>query len=251
MPQTVFERVEKKYLLTPLQCSSLLEHLRGRLVPDEFGLSTVCSLYADTPDFLLIRRSLEKPAYKEKLRLRTYELPTENSTCFLELKKKLNGVVYKRRLTLPYPTALRILNGQWQLLPNTQIGRELLWFLQSYRNLRPAAVVCCERQAFFSAENRGLRFTFDRRLTAGLWQETHTPNRAGRPLLPPGAVLLELKTAESLPLWLCRTLSALEIYPTSFSKYGTLYRNYILKAGATPKTGAQNNLILMEDLNHA
>lgn len=234
MPQTVFERVEKKYLLTPRQAAQLQSLLQGHLVPDEYGPSTVCSLYADTADYLLIRRSAEKPAYKEKLRLRTYGVPTGQSTAFLELKKKLNGTVYKRRLTLNYQTGLKILNGQRQLLPGTQIGREIGWFLQSYNGLRPTAAVFCERQAFCDRGDPTLRYTFDRNITACLNRLDLSANAGGVPLLNPGEVLLELKTGQNLPLWLCRLLSELKIYPTGFSKYGTLYQNFVLGGRPLP-----------------
>ena len=107
--QTVFERTEKKYIITIEQRRRLLEAIKDKICEDSYGESTVCSLYFDTDNYRLIRTSLEKPLYKEKLRLRSYSTPKSDSNVFLELKKKFNGVVYKRRQTLSYTQAIAYL----------------------------------------------------------------------------------------------------------------------------------------------
>lgn len=95
--QTVFRRYEKKYRLTPGQYTGIRRALEGWMQPDRFYRSQIRSIYFDTPDRRLVRRSLEKPVYKEKLRLRSYGLPGAEDPVFVELKKKYQGVVYKRR----------------------------------------------------------------------------------------------------------------------------------------------------------
>ncbi len=69
--QWSFRRVEKKYLLNMEQYERLRVALRDYIVPDDYPKSTICNVYYDTPDYLLISRSLEKPVYKEKFRLRS------------------------------------------------------------------------------------------------------------------------------------------------------------------------------------
>ena len=85
---TVFKRYEKKYMLTKEQYESFKEDIDDFMKIDEYGLSTICNIYYDTVDYKLISRSIEKPIYKEKIRLRSYGIPTPDSTVFLELKKK-------------------------------------------------------------------------------------------------------------------------------------------------------------------
>lgn len=80
----VFQRVEQKYLLTDAQYTTLWDVLQPYMKPDAYGRSTVCSIYFDTPDRRLVRTSLEKPVYKEKLRLRTYGVPKPDSPAFDE-----------------------------------------------------------------------------------------------------------------------------------------------------------------------
>ena len=125
MITSIFERKEIKYPISSRQHDELLGLLSGRILPDEYGLTTVCNIYFDTPDHRLIRESIEKPMYKEKLRLRTYGVPGEGSTAFLELKKKFDGIVYKRRETMPYSEAWDLLVNRVPPARQTQILKEI------------------------------------------------------------------------------------------------------------------------------
>ena len=69
--------------------------------------------------YRLIRASLEKPAYKEKLRLRSYGVTEPGGEVFLELKKKYKGIVYKRRITLPEDAAGEFIAGRAPLCEHT------------------------------------------------------------------------------------------------------------------------------------
>ena len=221
--QSIFKRYEKKYLLSEKQYSELMHRMKEHLVPDRFGKSTVCSLYFDTPSRLLIRRSLEKPLYKEKLRLRSYGTPTDESKVFLELKKKYKGVVYKRRIETELLPAMEYLCGQGAPPQNTQIMREIEWMIQSYEGLQPAMAVSYDRTAWTVRQESGLRITFDSRI---LWRETELSLKNGpfgRELLAQGERLMELKLPFSMPLWLAELFDELAVYPTSFSKYGRAY----------------------------
>ncbi len=224
MSESVFQRFEIKFLLHQQQRAALERAMIHRLVPDIHGESTICNIYYDTPDFRLIRNSLEKPIYKEKLRLRSYGRVTDSQSVFLELKKKYKGVVYKRRISLPESQAASILSGNGQLDQFGQIGCELDYALHYYPNLRPAVYLCYDRCAFTCKDDPQLRLTFDRNI---LWRTEDlclTAPIGGTPLLAPEQSLLEIKTASSIPLWLVALLEQQQLYKTSFSKYGTAYQ---------------------------
>lgn len=219
----VFRRVEKKYLLSDEQYRMMLFRLaQNGMRPDEYGLSTISNLYYDTPDFLLIRRSLEKPVYKEKLRLRAYGTPNDDSPAYVEIKKKYKGVVYKRRVRLPLALAAECLDvGK---LPDTlgQIGRELDYFLRLYQPVKKV-LLAYDREAFFLPGSTTLRVTFDHAIRCREQKLDLAQGSAGRLLLEDGRHLMELKLVSGMPLWLAHTLGELSIRQTSYSKYGTYY----------------------------
>ena len=230
MEETVltFKRYEKKYLLSAAKFDRLWERMREHLVPDRFFQSTVCSIYYDSDDFSLIRHSLERPVYKEKLRLRSYGVPGPEGEVFVELKKKFRGVVYKRRVQLGAVEAEAYLAGRSHPAGDGQILREIDFFLQTHP-VSPKVFIACEREAWVDRDEPELRFTFDRNLR---WRDTDlslTAGSAGEPLLKQGEVLMEIKIPEAAPLWLAHLLSELEVFPTSFSKYGTCYRQDLLE----------------------
>ncbi len=182
-----FKRYEKKYLLTREQYERLWQSLSAYIEPDEYFKSTVCSVYYDTPDYALIRRSLDKPVYKEKLRLRSYNVPGEDDMVFLELKKKYKGIVYKRRAMLRAREAGEYLAGLRPAPNGGQVMREIDWFLRQNK-VAPRAFIACDRAAYRGAENHELRITFDRDIR---WRETEldlTRGSDGRPLLRDGQV---------------------------------------------------------------
>ena len=130
--QMVFKRYELKYLLDRRQLDAILQAIAPYMAIDQYGRSTICNIYYDTPNFRLIRESLEKPVYKEKLRLRSYGPAGAEDTAFVELKKKYKDVVYKRRIALPQAQAMACLAGE-QPLPDSQIGREIAYALEFYQ----------------------------------------------------------------------------------------------------------------------
>ena len=160
--QLSFQRYEKKYLMTAEKYERLWQRLREHLRPDEYFSSTVCSVYYDTADYELIRRSIQKPIYKEKLRLRSYGVPKDDRLVFVELKKKFKGIVYKRRIELEEQAAERWLNGG-PAPDDSQISREIDWVLHRYE-LSPKIMICCDREAWVDIENPNLRFTFDKNI---------------------------------------------------------------------------------------
>ena len=218
----IFKRIEKKYLLSEAQQEALFQRIGAHLRPDEFGLSTVLSLYLDTPDRRIIRNSIEAADYKEKLRLRSYGTARADSTVFLELKKKYGGVVYKRRAAMTLREAERYL--RMGIKPyESQIMSELDWAMRLYGRPKAAMLIACEREAWFDEAHPDLRLTFDRNIRCRENELRLDRGSAGTPLLPKDTVLLEIKTAGAMPLWLADALDAESILPGSFSKYGEAY----------------------------
>lgn len=225
--QTVFKRHELKYMLTLEQKEKILQAMEPYMKLDKYGRTTIRNLYFDTDNYLLIRRSIEKPTYKEKLRIRSYGKADADSLVFVELKKKYKHVVYKRRITLPEKEAMEWLERKNQCEKKTQISEEIDYFLDYYETLHPAAFLSYEREAYYSEDGTDFRVTFDDNV---LFREDDLSLGAevyGTSLLPEGMVLMELKCSGGIPLWMTQVLSEEKIYKTSFSKYGTGYRNII------------------------
>ena len=228
-----FERRELKYRITDAQRAALEAAFDARMVPDEHGESTICNIYYDTADYRLIRASLEKPAYKEKLRLRSYGVTEPGGEVFLELKKKYKGIVYKRRITLPEDAAGEFIAGRAPLGEHGQIGREIEYFTAFYTPLLPAVHLSYERSAWFSREDRDLRITFDKNIRFRQEDVSLTLPAGGRRILPEGESLMEIKAAAALPLWLVSELDTLGIYQSTFSKYGEAYKAILAGAQKT------------------
>ena len=161
-----FERYETKFMLTKSQKTALLEVMKGRLKLDNYGRTTIRNIYYDTKDMRLIRRSLEKPLYKEKLRVRSYSQASKDSSVFVEIKKKYNDIVYKRRISIPEEAATEWLSGHTQRPVSSQIAEEIDYMRKLYGDLTPACYLSYEREAFFSLNGDDLRITFDENILA-------------------------------------------------------------------------------------
>ena len=225
--QTVFMRYELKYSLSPQQKQRVLEAMEDFMEPDRYGRTTIRNLYFDTDHYRLIRRSLDKPAYKEKLRLRSYGPAGPDSAVFVELKKKYEEVVYKRRVSLPQRQAMDWLLGQEKCPLDTQIAREVNYFLDFYQTLRPAVFLSYERQAFFAKDGSDFRVTFDENILCRQESVSLEAPVYGTPILPEGKCLMEIKCSGGIPLWMTQVLSREKIFKSSFSKYGTAYQTLI------------------------
>ena len=222
--QTIFRRYELKYLLTQKQKALLTEKMNPYMTADPFGPSTIRNIYYDTDSYRLIRRSLEKPAYKEKLRIRSYAKATDSSDIFVELKKKYRSVVYKRRLLLPEQQTMDWLAGKAACPLETQISKEIDYFHAFYQPLRPVVFLSYEREAFYSPTEADFRITFDENILYRQEELSLEAEIYGTPLLEEGQVLMELKTAGGLPLWMTHFLTEQQLRKTSFSKYGAAYQ---------------------------
>ena len=225
MPQLTFERVEKKYLLTPAQLDALAPLLHRYMQIDQYGRHAICNVYHDTPDYRLIRTSLQKPVYKEKLRLRSYGVPGPGDTVFVELKKKYRGVVYKRRTALELTAAERWLAGDGPA-PEGQIAREIDYFQSLYRT-GPAVFLAYDRSAMFGRQDPDLRLTLDENIRWRTDALALSAGDRGSPLSVQGLYLMEVKLPGVMPLWLAHGLAQAGAAPVSFSKYGCCYREFL------------------------
>lgn len=230
----VFNRVEKKYLLPKEKYEDFLKCVKQYMDEDKFcignAMYAISNIYFDTWDDELIRRSTDKPVYKEKMRLRSYGIPKMDDKVFLEIKKKYRGVVNKRRTVLRLNEAYDfLLDGkipQKSEYVNAQVLKELIYFMEYYKPV-PKVYLAYDRKALFGKEDSNLRLTFDTnirarredvRLEAGDWGELLVGN---------DNYLMEIKTTGAMPIWMAELLNDMEIHCCSFSKYGTEYRNYL------------------------
>lgn len=194
---------------------------------DKYGRTTIRNVYLDTANYRLIRRSIEKPAYKEKLRIRSYSRATPNSSVFVELKKKYNKVVYKRRIALPESDAMAWVTGGAECPCDNQISREIDYFIHHYGSLYPTVFLSYEREAYYEKNGGDFRVTFDDNILSRQNDISLCASVHGNHILPEGKVLMELKCSGAIPLWMVSVLSREKIYRTPFSKYGTAYSRYI------------------------
>ena len=226
--QTVFKRYELKYMLTLEQKEKILEAMSPHMELDKYGLTTIRNIYFDTDNYRIIRRSLEKPAYKEKLRIRSYSQATHESTVFVELKKKYDRVVYKRRLPLCESDAMAWLLREGACPLDTQISREIEYFVNFYKDIKPKVFLSYDRSAYYEKSGKDFRVTFDHNILCRQDDLSLCSPAYGESILPEGKVLMELKCSGGIPLWMVEVLSHERIYKTSFSKYGTAYGTLIL-----------------------
>ena len=230
--EQTFKRKEIKYLLSESQYRSLLPELVKYAEVDNYGKTRINNIYFDTESFQLIRTSLDKPVYKEKLRLRTYGNTEDESAAFIEIKKKYKGVVYKRRVASTYDKAIQYLLGQRRLEDEekSQVTDEIDEFLRHYEGIKPAMVIGYDRIAMAGTINKEFRVTFDTNIT---WRVSNLDLKHGSygvEIIHPNEYLMEIKIPDAFPLELSLKLSELEIYPTSFSKYGNGYIDFLREA---------------------
>ncbi len=226
--QVVFKRVEMKYMLTKDQQEKLLIAMQGKMQLDSYGKHTIKNIYLDTDDFLLIRRSIEKPVYKEKLRIRGYNTVTDDSRVFIEIKKKFKHIVYKRRIPLDYKSTMKYFENGQAFENECQITHEIDYFMNFYEHLTPKVLLMYDREAYFTDSDPNFRMTFDTNVNFRCYDIDLSKDADGQQLLEQDKIILEVKTTFGLPAWLNQFFAENKIYKTSFSKYGTVYKNHIL-----------------------
>lgn len=235
MALEVFHRYEKKYLLNEAQYQKMRALLQERMIPDRYNRDgkkyTISNIYFDTKEDHLISRSLEKPEYKEKLRLRSYGPVKEDDSVFLEIKKKNLDLVNKRRTVLTLKEAKAyLLEGKWPEngSSNPQILHEIDYLVHQ-EHVEPKVYLAYDRLAYFSPESTGMRVTIDSGIRARRTDVRLSGEDYGELLLEEGRYLMEVKVIDSIPLWFTKALSEEGIYSVSFSKYGTEFQKYCEK----------------------
>ena len=230
--QAVFKRYEMKYMMTKKQQKAVLEAMLPYICLDNFGHTQIRNVYFDTDNYRLVRRSIEKPSYKEKLRIRSYEKVKAQDKIFVELKKKYDDVVYKRREALPYNDLTTWLEKESEApFPvDTQIGREIAYFFTYYKTIEAKVFLSYEREAFYALDGSDFRVTFDENILARQEELSLSAEIWGERLIDQDCVLMEIKTSGGIPLWMTKVLTQERLYKTSFSKYGTAYENMICGA---------------------
>lgn len=230
MVQKVFNRYEKKYLLTQQQYEAIRKRLEIYIEEDQYGLHTIRNIYYDTEDDELIRTSLEKPKYKEKFRVRCYGEPNAESDYFLEIKKKYKGIVNKRRVVMKPQEAKAYLENGEKPKEQSQIFREVDYVWNHYQ-LIPKVYLAYDRIALFGKEDSEFRVTFDQNIRSRDFALTLEKDTETTQLLKDGYYIMEVKISNAMPLWFVKILTELEIRSTSFSKYGNVYRRNLEKNG--------------------
>jgi hypothetical protein len=227
--QAVFKRYEMKYMMTKKQQKAVLEAMLPHMRLDDFGHTVIRNIYFDTDNYRLVRQSIQKPIYKEKLRIRSYKQVGENDKVFVELKKKYDDVVYKRRESITLLATQNWLNLGTTFPKQTQIGKEIDYFFDYYETLAPKVFLSYEREAFYSLDGSDFRVTFDENILARQEELSLSCDVWGEKLIDDNMVLMEIKTSGGIPLWMTRVLSQQKIYKISFSKIGTAYETMISK----------------------
>ena len=222
----VMKRYEIKYLLTKEQTKYLVEGLKGHMVLDQYGRTSICSLYYDTPNHRLIRESLDKPEFKEKCRLRSYGLAKPGKPVFLELKRKAYGIVYKRRIQTSIDEVNKFFNKN-DVFSDSQIEKEITYFRDYYESLKPSCLIIYDREAYYEPDG-DLRLTIDYNPRYRLDDLNLSTSTDGKSLLEEGSTILEIKVQKAIPIWLSTLLSNGKIYKNSFSKYGEAYKREII-----------------------
>lgn len=238
-----FNRYECKFLIDKLTAEGIQDELENYMEPDEYNINsefyTIANLYLDTEDDYLIRRSLSSPRYKEKLRIRAYGVPGEDELIYFEIKKKVSGFVNKRRTALQLKEAYDFLKTgvrpEYKNYINDQVVSEIVYAMKIYKGLKIKTYIAYDRKAFFCKEDKNLRITFDANIRTRRYDLKLENGAYGEKLIDDNKVLMEIKTANAIPLWLSRLLSERKIYPTSFSKYGTEYIKTKLNNDETKK----------------
>lgn len=225
--QAVFKRYELKYRITEAQKAKILKAMEPYMEADRYGKSTIRNIYFDTDDFILARHSIAKPAFKEKLRIRSYSRADADSTVFVELKRKYDHVVYKRRVGVTEKEAVDWICRGMSTVHDDQVSREIDYFLSLYDGIRPALYLCYDRVAYRMKDGSDFRVTFDTNILCREHDLSLESDPYGTSILEDGMVLMELKCSGGLPVWMTRILSKERIYKTSFSKYGTAYCRFM------------------------
>ena len=222
MIKEVFNRNESKYILNKDTYNLLMDSIKKYITHDEYPKSTICNIYFDTDNYDLISHSIEKPIYKEKVRLRSYNVPSLDDYVFLEIKKKFNKVVNKRRIKISLKDYYEYLDNKKLNVGNKQIKSEIDYIFKMH-DLKPKMFIAYDRLCFIDKSDNTFRITFDRNIRSRDYDLKLEDGDDGIKYFEDGKIIMEVKAINSYPMWFLKILSNLNIKPTSFSKYGSIY----------------------------
>jgi len=203
-------------LITREQLDSLVRVLGAHLTPNKYFTQTIHNIYFDNDTDDLILRSIEKKEFKDKLRLRAYQMDGELGNPLIELKKKYKGTSYKRRIRLGLGEARELLDGG-ELRHLGQIANEIR-FLMARTNCRPKMYIGYDRTSYDVAGHEDLRITFDGNVRRRSENLDFITDPSDKFLISADEYILEIKASTAFPLWLTDALTKNGIYPDSFSK---------------------------------
>jgi len=238
---STFKRYEKKYMMDDTQYTAFYKVIAPYTQADEFAKYTICNVYYDTESYEIIRRSIEKPVYKEKLRVRSYGTPDDKGEVFFELKKKYKKEVFKRRVSMSVGDLSEYLESGTIPDISSQVMGEISYFISIYHP-KPKIYIAYDRIALKGKEDPNLRITFDENIRFRCKDVDLCSGDYGQPILRESQHLMEIKVRGAMPLWLCRALDENQIYPTSFSKYGYCYQNFIMQGTMAEALAAKKHV---------
>lgn len=233
MPE-IFRRVEKKYIISKIQFEYIQDIMKDRMIEDSFGKSKICNIYFDTNNYDLISHSIQKPIYKDKIRLRSYNIPTNKDYIFLEIKRKFDGVVTKRRIKLRLEEVNKYFSREKIKTNDSQIQNEIDYYFEHYK-LHPTMFLSYDRIAYYDKNDYNFRITFDSNIIARNYNLKLENGNEGQHIFEEDKYIMELKTLGAIPLWFVEILSKAKIYPCGFSKYGEAYTQIVLKSNCVKK----------------
>lgn len=230
-------------MLSPGKYEDLLDLIKPNIEKDRYFASTNCSIYFDTDNKDLVIHSMEKPLYKEKLRLRSYNVPTLDDIVYIEIKRKFDGVGSKRRIAVKLKSFYNYLDTGKLNSANPQIKSEIDYLI-NYYELKPRLFLAYDRHSycekspdvtgvnqsrqkptdFSSIAQSSFRLTFDHNIRSRETDLRLEHGDYGERYFEQDQIMMETKTLEAYPLWFSQALAKLKIYPVSFSKYCKVYQ---------------------------
>ncbi len=246
----VFNRTEKKFIITDAVYRAIKPQLEEYMEPDPFSRNgdfyTICNIYYDTPDHAVIRKSIESPLYKEKLRLRSYGAVGSMDRVYLEIKKKYNGQVNKRRTAMKLEEAYQYIEDHYRPPVKKTLAKQILneidYFIVRYPDLAPKLFLSYDRNAMFGIDDPSFRITFDTNIRTRRSEVGLDRGNYGELLMAPDIWVMEAKLTNAAPLWFARLLSNYKIYPTSLSKYGMEYKRALERGEIDPAKLSMNKV---------
>ena len=222
MAITIIDRMEQKYFVSFDKYKKLMDIIEDKLVKDKYFSERIYNIYFDNDEYEFMTKSLDKPLYKEKVRLRSYETADKNSNVFLEIKKKFQGHGNKRRVVINYNDAIDYINNK--IIPDTnkQIMNELDYTFKK-NNLKPKISLTYDRLSYAFKEDDSYRITFDTNIRYSNKKIDLVDLDDDYCLFNDGYIM-EVKTLKGYPMWFIKALNELKLFPTSYSKVGEAYK---------------------------